>query len=103
MQRGGKGASDLMVPWMQEDWVPWVGVFQAPETFAKENAKMSTSASNPVGTAQYPAIIYVPVEEHRRLVIRPLKYDIDDADAMPMPCSCSAAWASKTHTGGRIT
>ena len=43
---------------------------------------MSTSASNPLGASQYPAIFYVPKEEHRRLVIRPLKYDMDDADAM---------------------
>ena len=81
-QRGGKGASDLMVPWMQANWEPWVAVFQPPETFAKENAKMSTSASNPLGTSQYPAIFYVPKEEHRRLVIRPRKYLMDDTDAM---------------------
>ena len=42
-------------------YVPWLGVFQCPETFSKNNAREPVSDLNKTGVMQYPAIFYLPI------------------------------------------
>ena len=46
--------------WTPNEYVAYLGVFQAPFNFAKENACMAAGPSNPIGAEQYPAIFFVP-------------------------------------------
>ena len=49
-------------------YVKWLGAFQAPENFSRENAQDHVSTSNLLGENQYPALFYVPWAVHQRLM-----------------------------------
>ena len=49
-------------------YVKWLGAFQAPENFSRENAQDHVSTSNLLGENQYPALFYVPWALHERLM-----------------------------------
>ena len=46
----------------------WLGVFQTPEVFSKAHAAERLNPSNVLGANQYPALFYVPWNNHKELM-----------------------------------